>query len=129
VILRLGVLLCLAACLAGCASGTGKATAARSGKWEGTTVFGSFSFTVCEGGRKITGYRLQFKVDGATMAEARGAGKEVLIDKEGAFDLSKPEGDLIFRGQFSADGESASGVWQVTVPGGDTLAEDWIIER
>ena len=127
--LRLGALLCLAACLAACASGGDNPKTARAGKWQGTTGFGSFSFTMCEGGGKIKDYRLQSEVNGATQAVARGGDEEVLIDKEGAFDLSKPEADLVFRGRFSADGKSASGVWEVTAPGGETVAEDWAIER
>ena len=122
-------LLCLAACVAGCASNADNPREARSGTWQGETGFGSFSFTVCEGGRRISDYRLQFNVDGATQALARGGGDEVLIDKEGAFDLSEPEAGLVFRGQFSADGKSASGVWEINIPGGDTLTEGWAIER
>ena len=127
--LRLSALLCLAACLAACASGSDNPKKARAGKWQGTTGFGSFSFTVCEGGGKITDYTLQFRVDGATQAVARGGGEEVLIDKEGAFDLSRPEAGSVFRGQFSADGKSASGVWEVIGPDGDTISEEWTVRR
>jgi len=127
--LLVGALLCLAACVAGCASEGDNPREARSGNWQGETGFGSFSFTVCEGGRRIADYTLQFKVDGATQALALGAGEEVLIDKEGAFDLSAPDAGVVFRGQFSADGKSASGVWEITEPEGDTFSEEWTIMR
>lgn len=131
--LHIGALLCLAACAAtcitGCASGTDNPRETRSGGWQGDTAFGSFSFTVCEGGRRISDYALEYTIDGTTQAQALTGGDEVLIDKEGAFDLSTPEAGLTFRGQFSADGKSASGVWQVTTPDGNTLSEEWIITR
>ncbi len=132
-VLLASALLCLAACvvpcIAGCSSGSDNPTQARSGTWRGETEFGSFSFTVCEGGRKITAYTLEYTTGGTTQALAHGGGDEVLIDKEGAFDLSTPEAGVTFRGQFSEDGKRASGVWEVTAPGGDTVAEEWAAER
>lgn len=131
--LHIGALLCLAACaatcIAGCAPGTDNPRETRSGRWQGDAAFGSFSFTVCEGGRRISDYALEYTIDGTTQAQALTGGDEVLIDKEGAFDLSTPEAGVTFRGQFSVDGKSASGVWQVTTPDGDTLSEEWIITR
>ena len=100
---------CMAACIAGCASDSENPTQARAGTWHGETEFGSFSFTVCEGGRKITAYTLEYTTGGTTQALALGGGDEILIDKEGAFDLSTPEAGVIFRGLFSEDGKSASG--------------------
>ena len=120
---------CVAACIAACASSADNPREARSGKWQGETAFGSFAFTVCEGGRKITAYTLEYTAGGTTQALALGGGDEVLIDKGDTFDLSIPEAGVIFRGQFSADGKSASGVWEITAPGADTLSEDWAIER
>ena len=122
-------LLCLASCIAACASGTDNVREARSGKLQGETGFGTFSFTVCEGGRRITGYTLESTMDGTTQALALGGGNEVLIDKEGAFDLGAPDTGVVFRGQFSADGKSASGVWEVTGPDGETVSEDWTVTR
>ena len=127
------VLLCLATCIAasiaGCASGSDNPTQARTGTWHGETEFGSFSFTVCEGGRRITAYTLEYTTGGTTQALALGGGDEVQIDKEDAFDLSTPEAGVTFRGQFSEDGKSASGVWEITLPGGDTVSEAWAVER
>ena len=122
-------LLCLAACIAACASGSDNPTQARAGTWRGETEFGSFSFTVCEGGRRITAYTLEYTTGGTTQALALGGGNEVQIDKEDAFDLSTPEAGVTFRGQFSEDGKSASGVWEITLPGGDTVSEAWAVER
>ena len=120
---------CVAACIAGCASGSDNPTQSRVGTWRGETEFGSFSFTVCEGGRKITAYTLEYTTGGATQALALGGGDEVLVDKEGTFDLSAPEAGVVFRGQFNQDGKSASGVWEITAPGGDTVSEEWVIDR
>ena len=117
---------CVAACVAGCASSSDNPTQARAGTWRGETEFGSFSFTVCEGGRKITAYTLEYTRNGTTQALALGGGDEVLIDKEGAFDLSTPEAGVTFRGKFSKDGSSASGVWEVA---GGTVSEAWDAER
>jgi hypothetical protein len=128
-VLFAAALLCLAASTAACASGGDNPREARSGKWQGETAFGSFVFTVCEGGRRISGYTLEYSLGGTTQALALGGGDEILIDKEGAFELSAPEAGVTFRGQFSADGQSSSGVWEITAPGGDTVSEEWAIER
>lgn len=131
--LRAGVLLCLAACVAACVAGCTSATdnpgEARSGKWEGETAFGSFSFTVCGGGRRIEDYMLAYTAGGTTQALAATGADEILVDKEGAFELIAPEAGLTFRGQFNADGKSATGVWQITTPGGETLSENWTVTR
>jgi hypothetical protein len=121
-------LVCLAAGMAGCASGSDNPTQARAGTWRGETVFGSFSFSVCEGGRKITACTLEYTVGESTML-SMGGGEEVLIDKEGSFDLSTPEAGVVFRGQFSKSGKRASGVWEITPPGGETVSEEWAVER
>jgi hypothetical protein len=121
-------LVCLAACMAGCASGSDSPTQARAGTWRGETAFGSFSFTVCEGGRKITAYTLDYTVGESKMLST-GGGEEVLIDKEDSFDLSTPEAGVVFRGQFSKNGKRASGVWEITPPGGETVSEEWAVER
>lgn len=128
-VLLAAALLCLAACIAGCASGTDNPREARTGKWQGETAFGSFSFTVCGGGRRIEDYMLVYTTDGATQALAPTGGDEVLVDKEGAFELIAPEAGVAFRGQFSADGKSASGVWEISTPGGNTLSEEWTVVR
>ena len=134
-VLLAAALLCLAACVAACASNADNPTQARAGAWHGETEFGSFSFTVCEGGRKITAYALEYAMDGAAETLSLDAGDEVVIDKEGAFDLSTPEAGVTFRGQFSADGKSASGIWAITPTGaaapvgGDTVSEDWTLDR
>jgi hypothetical protein len=128
-VLFAAALLCLAASTAACASGGDNPREARSGKWQGETAFGSFAFTVCEGGRRISGYTLEYSLGGTTQALALGGGDEILIDNEGAFDLSAPEAGVTFRGQFSADGKSSSGIWEIIAPGGDTVSEEWAIER
>ena len=122
-------LLSLAICIASCGPGTENPLEARAGRWQGETAFGSFSFTVCGGGRRIEGYRLEYAIGGITQVLASGGGDEVLLDKEGAFELSAPDSGVTFRGQFSADGKSASGVWEISTPGGDTLSEDWTVVR
>lgn len=122
-----GLLVCLAALTIGCAADGIDPTAARTGRWEGETAFGSFSFTVCASGRRITGYMLEYTTGGNT--QALGGDIDVLLDKEGAFDLSEPEAGVVFSGQFSADGTSASGVWEVTTAGGETMSEEWTIVR
>ncbi len=127
--LMAAVLLWLAASLAGCTPGAGSPKEARSGKWQGETAFGSFSFTVCAGGRRIESYRLEYTIGGVTQALAPSGGDEVLVDKEGAFELSAPEAGLVFQGRFSADGKSASGLWEITTPEGDTLSEEWTVVR
>ncbi len=121
------VLLCLVIFASGCASAEDNPREARSGTWEGETAFGSFSFTVCEGGRRITDYMLQYTVGGSPMLSQGGSG-EVQIGDEGGFDLSTPEAGITFHGQFSADGKSATGVWEVTASG-ETLSEAWAVER
>ncbi len=116
-------------CLAACASGTAAPEQARTGIWRGETAFGSFSFEVCAGGGKVTAYTLQYTVGGVTQALRLGIGDQVLIDDEdNSFDLSRPEEGVTFHGQFSADGKSASGVWEITASG-DTVSEAWAIER
>ena len=122
-------LLGLATCIASCGPGADNPIEARSGRWRGETAFGSFSFTVCEGGRRIEGYRLEYTIGGVTQALASGGGDDVSVDNEGAFELSAPDAGVTFRGQFSADGKSASGVWEIRMPGGDTLSEDWTVAR
>ncbi len=127
------VLLCLAAIVTAgsgaCASGTATPKQARSGIWRGETAFGSFSFEVCEAGGKVTAYTLQYTVGGVTQALRLGIGDQVLIDEEdNSFDLSRPEEGVTFHGQFSADGKSASGVWEVTASG-ETVYEAWALER
>ena len=133
-------LLCLAACLAAgmsaCASGADNPIQARSGTWRGETGFGSFSFTICEGGRKITAYTLDYRVGGAAKLLTLGGSPEVPIDDEGSFDLSTPEEGVTFRGRFAADGRSVRGVWEVAPPdggappdGAKVLSEEWALER
>jgi len=132
-VLRAAVLLWLAALvttgITACASGTVTPKQARSGIWRGETAFGSFSFEVCEAGGKVTAYTLQYTVGGVTQALRLGIGDQVLIDDEGnSFDLSRPEEGVTFRGQFSADGKSASGVWEVSASG-ETVSGEWAVER
>jgi hypothetical protein len=119
-------LLCLAASIAGCAAGGDNPREARSGSWRGETEFGSFSFTVCQGGRKITDYTLEYTVGGSPMLLMDRSG-EVLIS-DNAFDLSSPDAGVTFRGQFSEDGKSASGLWKVTTSG-ETVSEAWNLQR
>jgi hypothetical protein len=120
-------LLCLAASIAACASVEDNPREARSGTWRGETAFGSFSFTVCEGGRRITDYTLEYTAGGTQML-SMSEGGELLIDDDNAFDLSTPEAGVTFRGQFSEDGKSASGLWEVTASG-ETVSEAWALER
>lgn len=122
-----GLLLCLAALITGCAADGVDPTAARTGRWEGETAFGSFSFTVCASGRRITGYMLEYTIGGNT--QALGGDIEVLLGEDGAFDLSAPEEGVVFSGQFNADGTSASGVWEVTTASGETVSEEWTVVR
>lgn len=122
-VLCAGLLLSLAALTAGCAQDGGDSTAARTGRWEGETAFGSFSFTVCASGKRITGYMLEYTTGGPT--QALGGDIELLIGEEGDFDLGSPEAGVVFSGQFSADGRSASGVWEITAPGGEAVSEEW----
>lgn len=119
-------LLCLAASIAACASVADNPRETRSGTWRGETEFGSFSFTVCEGGRKITDYRLEYTVGGTQMLSIGKSG-EVLID-DNTFDLSAPEAGVTFHGQFGEDGKSARGFWEVTTSG-ETVSEAWNLQR
>ena len=123
------ILLCLAASSTGCSSDAGNPREARSGKWQGETSFGSFSFTVCQGGRRLEDYMMVYTTGSGTQALAPSGGDEVLVDKDGTFELSAPEANLFFQGQFGADGQSAWGTWEITIPGGDTLSEEWMVER
>ena len=127
VLSQAAALLCLAACLVGCDAVAENPRETRSGTWQGDTEFGSFSFTVCEGGRRITDYMLEYKVGESPML-SQGSSGEVLIDDDNAFDLSTPEAGITFRGQFSEDGKSATGVWEVTADG-ETVSEEWSVER
>ena len=127
--LMAAALLWLAASLAGCAMGADNPRETRSGTWQGETAFGSFTFTVCEGGRRIENYRLEYTTGGVTQALAPSGGDEILVDKEGAFDLIAPEAGLVFQGQFSADGKSASGLWEIVTPEDGTLSEEWTVVR
>jgi hypothetical protein len=122
-----GLLLCLAALTTGCTADGVDSMAARTGRWEGETAFGSFSFTVCASGKRITGYMLEYTTAGST--QALGGDVEVLLGEDGAFDLSEPEAGVVFTGQLSADGTSASGVWEVTTPNGETVSEGWSVKR
>jgi len=120
-------LLCLATSISACASAADNPREARSGTWRGETAFGTFAFTVCDGGRRITDYRLEYTVGGTQMLSLKEVG-ELLIDDENAFDLSTPAAGVTFRGQFSEDGKSASGLWEVTASG-ETVSEAWALER
>ena len=122
-----GLLLCLAALTTGCAADGVDSTAARPGRWEGETAFGSFSFTVCASGKRITGYMLEYTAAGNT--QALGGAIDVLLGEDGAFDLSSPEAGVVFSGQFNTEGTSASGVWEVTGPEGNTVLEEWTVIR
>jgi hypothetical protein len=55
-------------------------------------------------------------------------GGELLIEDDNTFDLSTPDAGVTFRGQFSEDGKSASGLWEVTASG-ETVSEAWAVER
>jgi len=120
-------LLCLAASIAACASAADNPREARSGTWRGKTDFGSFSFTVCDGGRRITDYRLEYTVGGTQMLSLKEGG-DLLIEDDNTFDLSTPDAGVTFCGQFSEDGKSASGVWEVTASG-EAVSEAWALER
>lgn len=120
-------LLCLAAGLAACASPADNPREARSGAWRGETAFGSFSFTICDGGRRITDYRLEYTVGGTQMLSLKEGG-ELLIEDDNTFDLSTPDAGVTFCGQFSEDGKSASGVWEVTASS-EAVSEAWALER
>lgn len=124
------VLFCLGACNGEIAPGSGNSPLqARSGKWSGTTEFGTFTFEVCEGGRKITSYRIDYQV-GVTSGMLNSEGTpEVQINEDGSFDLSVAEAGVIFRGQFSEDGKKVGGLWEVNIPQADTVSEEWAIER
>lgn len=124
------VLFCLAACNGEAIPDSGSSLLqARSGKWSGTTEFGTFTFEVCEGGRKITSYRLDYQVGGTSGTLNSEGTPEVQINEDGSFDLNVAEAGVIFRGQFSKDGKKASGLWEVNIPQADTVSEEWTIER
>jgi hypothetical protein len=120
-------LLWLAASIAACTSVGDNPRQARSGMWRGETALGSFSFTVCEGGRRINDYKLEYTVGGSQMLSIGVSGK-ALIDDDNAFDLSTPDAGVTLRRQFSEDGKSASGVWEMTVLG-EMVSEEWALER
>ena len=122
-----GLLLCLAVLATGCEADGVDSMAARTGRWEGETAFGSFSFTVCGSGKRITGYMLEYTIGGNT--RALGGDIEVLLGTDDAFDLSEPDAGVVFSGKFSADGRSASGVWEVTTTDGETVLEKWTVVR
>lgn len=124
------VLFCLGACNGEFAPGSDNSPLqARSGKWSGATEFGTFTFEVCQGGRKVTSYRLDYQV-GNTLGTLNSEGTpEVQINEDESFDLSVAEAGVIFRGQFSKDGKKASGLWEVNIPQADTVSEEWTIER
>ena len=128
-VLLVAMLLSLAVYVNACSSGTATPKQARSGIWRGETAFGSFSFEVCEGRRNVTAYTLEYTMGEDTRTLTLGVSDKVQIDREdNSFDLSRPEEGVTFRGQFSADGKSATGLWEVAAPGG-TVSEAWAIER
>jgi len=103
---------------------------ARSGKWSGATEFGTFAFEVCEGGRKIVSYRLDYQVGGASGTLDSQGTPEVEINEDGSFDLNVAEAGVIFRGQFSEDSKKVSGLWEVNTPqAGTVVSEEWAVER
>ena len=122
-----GLLLCLAVLTTGCEPDAATSTSARTGRWQGQTEFGTFSFTVCASGRRITGYMLEYTTGGQT--QALGGDIELLVGEEGDFDLGAPEAGVAFSGRFSADGRRASGLWEITGPGGETVSEEWSVVR
>jgi hypothetical protein len=98
----------------------------RAGEWQGKTDFGTFSFQVCPGGRKITYYVLDYQVGDVSATLLSEENKEVIVEDDGSFDLSIPEQGVVFRGQFSEDNRRASGVWEMSqVP----LQAEWAVER
>jgi hypothetical protein len=103
---------------------------ARVGEWSGTTEFGSFTFVVSPDGKKITSLELSYQ---GGIASGSGSltpeGEGMPIDEDGSFDLSVPDAQLIFRGQFSQGGTNATGLWEMDIPLTGTLSEEWKIER
>ena len=102
------------------------------GMWRGTTWFGSFSFVVSSSGGEILRLNLVSQVSQGggvyTVRHNQTWMRGVPIDADGYFDLSDPESDLqlVFRGQFSPDGTSATGLWEMH---SGSLSAEWSIQR
>jgi hypothetical protein len=85
---------------------------------------------VSPNGKGITSLELSYGVGIVTgSVSMTPEGEGMAIDEDGSFDLSVPDAQLIFRGQFSQDGTSATGLWEMNPPFMDTLSEEWGIER
>ena len=89
---------------------------ARVGVWEGTTQFGSFIFEVSPDGMSIIDLRLHWEAGGGVF---RGnftlTSLPMPINDDDSFKLDLPE-DFVFEAQFSDDGTSASGFWEMIKP-------------
>lgn len=104
---------------------------ARVGEWSGATEFGSFSFVVSPNGKRVTVLDLSYRIgDLSTSSSFTPEGEGMPIDEDGSFNFSVSEPYLNFRGQFSQDGTSATGIWEMDIPFTDTtVSEEWAIER
>jgi hypothetical protein len=103
---------------------------ARAGEWRGATEFGSFTFVVAPGGTEITSIELAYYIgitSGTSSITPEDGG--IPIAEDGSFGVSLPDGQLTFRGKFSQDGTSATGLWEMAIPLHGTSSEEWTIER
>lgn len=102
----------------------------RVGVWSGTTEFGSFTLIVAPGGREITSLKLTFHAgitSGTTDLTPGGTG--LAIKEDGSFGIALPKAGLDFRGQFSPDGTSLTGHWEMEIPLTGVVSEDWVVQR
>jgi hypothetical protein len=114
---------------------------ARAGEWRGTieseSVDGAFMFVVSPSGKEITGLELRCRIAGygtvsfefgEDAAERASEGGGVPISDDGSFRIRATL--VLFRGRFSEDGTSASGLFEMALaPADTTVSAAWEIRR
>jgi len=116
-------------------AGTPKATAtatlssleARAGEWHDTTQFGSFTFEVSPDGKTVIDFRLHYEAGGGVIkGDIKLTSLPILINEDDSFKVEFP-GEFIFTAQFSHDGTSALGSWEMFNP--IEASENWKIKN
>lgn len=98
----------------------------RVGDWSGTSDIGTLSFTVLPGGKEITNLVFSYQVGGVS-TEIELTSGSIPISADGSFQFHIATFD--FQGQFSEDGTSASGTYEVEPPLHDAVSGEWTAEK
>nr|MBN1230063.1 hypothetical protein [Anaerolineae bacterium] len=99
----------------------------RAGLWMGATEFGAFTFVVSDDGMTVTDWSASYYA-GITSGSIDPQGELAIpIDEDNAFSIDFGSG--IFECQFSDDGHSATGLYEISIALAGEYSEEWTIER